>query len=215
MVFRILLQLNRVTTMRSIILAAAFALSVSALPTSNARGVSVADALVARAPQFGPFGGRGESDDDDEDEIPTWVETIPKSSPRVAPKPSGGPQSPKSSAPPPRQGLPLKVRPHRGEEEDDKSETALKLSAGPGPEAGPGSSPSSWQSGRPSAPLKGNRPLPKSAPWSPPKAQQSKPKSSGPPPPREPPFPDAEEDDEKIKAVNRRQREPNAWELDQ
>ncbi|TID14670.1 hypothetical protein E2P81_ATG08625 [Venturia nashicola] len=57
-----------------------------------------------------------------------------------------------------------------------------------------------------------NRPPPKSAPWSPPKAQQSKPLK--PPPPKEPPFPDAEEDDEKIKAVNRMQREPNAWELE-
>lgn len=202
--------------MRSIILAAALALSVSALPTSNARGVSVADTLVARSPQFGPFKGRGGSDDDEEDGVPTWAETIPKSSPRVAPKPSGGPQSPKGSAPPPRQGLPPKGRPDSDDEEDDESEPAPKFSAGPRPKAaGPGGNPSSWQSGRPSAPLKGNRPLPKSAPWSPPKAQRPKPKSSGPPPPREPPFPDAEEDDEKIKAVNRRQREPNAWELDQ
>ncbi|KAE9963133.1 hypothetical protein BLS_009614 [Venturia inaequalis] len=148
--------------MRSTIIAAALALSVSAFPSPRNRGLSAADTLVARAPQVGLFKGRGESNNN-EDAVSAWSATIPKSSPKRASRQVTGPASPKAVARSPK-----------------------------------GSSP--------------NRPPPRSAPWSPPKAQQPKPIPS---PPKEPPFPDAEEDDEKIKAVNRMQREPNAWELDQ
>jgi hypothetical protein len=230
--------------MRSFILAAALALSVSAFPASTARDVSVADALVARTPQFGSFKGRGGSGDDDEDEVPAWAATIPKSSPKFAPKPAGpappknvapkpaGPApppknvapTPKGSLPPPRQGLPPKFGQGSGDEDDEESEPAPKFSAGPKsaprplPKAqGPGNVPS-W-----SIPPKGDRPFPQGAPpagpprtFSPPKPQQPKPQQPKPQQPKPkasgPPFPDLEEDDEKIKANKRMKREPNSWE---
>lgn len=180
--------------MRSTIIAAALALSVSALPSPKYHDLASADALVARAPQFDYFKGRGGSNDNHEDKVPAWVATISKS-------------SSKGSSTPPRRRLSLQSKPKSDDREVDES---------PRPKAAvSGSKRPSWLSRRPAAPSKGNRPPPKSVPWSPPKAQQSRLKPSGPPPSREPPFPDAEEDDEKIKAVNRMQREPNAWLLDQ
>lgn len=209
--------------MRSFILAAALALSISAFPAPNARDISIVDALVARTPQYGPFRDRDGSDDDDEDEVPAWAATNPKPSPKLAPKPAprpapkpaGGPPPPKtviptpnsSSPSSPRQGFPPKGKPDSDDEEDEEDERAPRFSTEPK------GIPSSWSSGRPSAPI---RPLPKGGPaprpFTQPQAQQPKPKSGGPPPPKEPPFPDSEEDDEKIKAVNRTKREPNLWE---
>jgi len=213
--------------MRSFILAAALALSVTAFPAASVHEVSVADALVARTPQFGPFKGRGGSGDDDDDEVPDWVATLPKSSPKFSPKsvprPAGSPPpknvvpTPKSSLPPPRQAPPPKGRPDSDDENDEEYEPVPKFSTGPKsvpwprPQGGPGSAP--WAS----LP-KGDRPFPKGAPpagpprpFGPPKAQQPKPKSSLPPPAKEPPFPDAEDDDNKVKAANRVRSEPNPW----
>jgi len=204
--------------MRSFIIAAALALSVSAFPTAAARDVSVTDALVARTPQFGPFKGRGGSDDDDDNDVPAWLSTLPKSSPKSVPRPAGPspPKNvapkPKGSLPPPRQPPPPKGKPEGDDEDDEESEPAPKFSAGPKgipfPKAqGSGSAPF-----LPALP-KGDRPLPKGvAPvgpprtFTPPKAQQPKP-----PPAKEAPFLDEKDDDYRVKALNRVKREPNPW----
>jgi hypothetical protein len=190
--------------MRSFILITALALSVSAFPAPTAREVSVVDALVARTPQFGPFKGRGGSDDDEEDEVPAWTGTIPKTSPKLAPKPAG-PTPPKNVAPkpkgsaPPRQSVPPKFSPDSDEDEEEEPEFAPKFGAGPKNLPKPKAQGSGPAPSRP-LPPKGDRPFPKGAPaglpktFSPPKSQQPKPKSVGTTPPKESPFPDSEED---------------------
>ncbi|QDS74683.1 hypothetical protein FKW77_000239 [Venturia effusa] len=188
--------------MRSTTIAVAFVFSVAAFPSPKYRDSSITNALVARAPQFGPFRGRSESSDEDEEQAPAWSTTIPKSSLKVVELPAQGPPpriailAPRRSRLPPRQGLPPHGKLNKDDEQEFEPKPSLKFSAGL----------------RRSASLNQSRQPPQSAPWSPPKARQLKPKSSG--PAKEPPFPDAEEDDEKIKAVHRMQREPNAWELD-
>lgn len=210
--------------MRSIIIGAALVFSVSAFPLPDYRDLSVAKALVTRDPQSGPLRDRGGLSDDkiDEEETPAWGANVPKSFRKMVSKPSeSSPPSttaistPNGSPPPPHPALPLHEKLDSNKAEEVYFETALKFSAGPRTQAaGSGNGPSSWALRRRSTLRKQDRPPPKSAPWNPPNAQQPKSKS-GPPPAREPPFPDAEEDNEKIKAVHRMQREPNAWELDQ
>jgi len=177
--------------MRSFIIAAALALSVSAFPATAARDVSVANSLVARTPQFGPFKGRGGSDDDDDDDVPSWLSTLPKSSPKSVPRPAGPspPKNvvpkPKSSLPPPRQLPSPKGKPDGDDEDDEESEPTPKFSAGPKSVPFPKAQGSGNAPFLP-APPKGDRPFPKaqgsgSAPFlpAPPKGDRPFPKAQG------------------------------------